>query len=104
MAVPARIAACVLILIAFGRTESAEPAANGQLISTISADPNPRPFFSGPVPRSEFIAEDASLNDVCGVGQTCWAVGERGVITHSIDGGRTWTTRLLPADCSLTSV
>lgn len=61
-------------------------------------------FFAGPVPRNEFTANDARLNDVCGVGQSCFAVGERGTVVISIDAGETWTTTLLPVDCSLQSV
>lgn len=67
-------------------------------------DPAPTPFYSGPVARTEHIADDASLNDVCGIGSDCWAVGERGVIVRSNDAGATWKTALVPAECSLTSV
>ena len=61
-------------------------------------------FISGPVPRTKPVGEDASLNDVCHVGNRCWAVGERGVVCMSEDGGQSWTTALTPVECSLRSV
>lgn len=70
----------------------------------ITQDPAPVTFFSGPVPRTLSIGEDAALNDVCHIGTFCWAVGDRGVICLSADGGETWTTQLTPAECSLRSV
>ena len=60
-------------------------------------------FFSGPVPRTKAIADDSTLNDVCSIGEQCWAVGERGVVCLSNDGGQTWTTRITPFECSLRS-
>ena len=72
---------------------------------TIVAEENiPTPFYSGPVPRTAAIANDASLSDVCNVGHDVWAVGERGVIVRSDDGGATWQTAILPFECSLQSV
>lgn len=73
-------------------------------VSARLRDPVPAAFHSGPVPRTEFIADDASLNDVCGIGNNCWAVGERGVIVRSSDAGETWTAAFGPRDCSLKSV
>ncbi|MEQ9410050.1 MAG: YCF48-related protein [Fuerstiella sp.] len=67
-------------------------------------DAEPAAFSRGAVPRTAFLADDASLNDVCGVGSHCWAVGERGVIIRSHDGGITWTADFLPIDASLKSV
>ena len=52
--------------------------------SLITQDPEPSMFFSSAVPRTEAIAEDATLNDVCHVGASCWAVGERGVVCRSM--------------------
>ena len=72
--------------------------------SLITQDPEPSMFFSSAVPRTEAIAEDATLNDVCHVGASCWAVGERGVVCRSNDHGQTWTTAMTPMDCSLQSV
>ena len=72
--------------------------------SLIAQDPEPTPFFSSAVPRTTTIAEDATLNDVCHVGASCWAVGERGVVVRSNDHGQTWTTAMTPVDCSLQSV
>lgn len=61
-------------------------------------------FHSGPVPRTAFLTADAKLNDVCGIGQHCWAAGERGVIVRSTDNGVTWHTSAAPVDCSLRSI
>src|SRR5262249_37562416 len=37
------------------------------------------------------MRQDAELADVCFIDmQTGWAVGDRGVIWHTTDGGRTW--------------
>jgi photosystem II stability/assembly factor-like uncharacterized protein len=72
--------------------------------SLIQRDAEPSMFFSAAVPRTEAIAEDATLNDVCHVGALCWAVGERGVVCRSDDFGQTWSTAMTPIDCSLQSV
>lgn len=72
--------------------------------SLVTQDPEPTMFFSAAVPRTEAIADDATLNDVCHVGATCWAVGERGVVCRSDDLGQTWSTAMTPIDCSLQSV
>jgi len=67
-------------------------------------DPPAEAFFSAAIPRTVAITQDASLNDVCHVGPSTWAVGERGVICFSEDAGATWTTRITPFECSLKSV
>jgi len=54
--------------------------------------------------RCSEVLDDACLNDAAVVGRYCWAVGDRGVVCDSEDGGRTWRTRALPFDCRLTSV
>ncbi len=72
--------------------------------SLIAQDPEPQAFFSSAAPRTTAISEDAALNDVCHVGASCWAVGERGVVVRSNDQGQTWTTAMTPVDCSLQSV
>ena len=72
--------------------------------SLITQDPEPAMFFSSAVPRTEAIAEDATLHDVCHVGASLWAVGERGVVCRSNDHGQTWSTAMTPMDCSLQSV
>lgn len=72
--------------------------------SLISQDLEPSDFFSSAVPRTIAIAEDATLNDLCHVGASCWAVGERGVVCRSNDHGQTWSTAMTPMDCSLQSV
>ncbi len=51
------------------------------------------------------LQDDAHLHDVQFIGsQTAYAVGERGVIWKSGDGGRTWNLQSSPVDCSLKSV
>ncbi|HEY5313399.1 MAG TPA: YCF48-related protein, partial [Pirellulales bacterium] len=48
---------------------------------------------------------DASLRDVAMVDpQTGWAVGDRGVIWHTADGGRTWEIQPSGVACTLNSV
>ena len=65
---------------------------------------DPGLFHAGPVPRNAFLTADAKLNDVCGIGQHCWAAGERGVVVRSMDNGITWHTLATPVDCSLQSI
>ncbi len=49
--------------------------------------------------------EDADLHDVHFVDSSNgWAVGDRGLILHSADGGHTWKTQSAPTDCSLRGV
>ena len=50
------------------------------------------------------MLDDATLNDVCGFGNHCWAVGERGVILKSTDKGCSWQVTSVPRDGSLKSV
>jgi photosystem II stability/assembly factor-like uncharacterized protein len=96
-----------------GRQSGADTASLGngeatddlkRLVTLVSSDPLPEPFFRGPVPRTSAIGEDATLHDICHVGSHCWAVGDRGVICQSSDFGQTWNTALLPDECSLRSV
>jgi photosystem II stability/assembly factor-like uncharacterized protein len=88
------------------RTSTGKGVANNipTIWSLIAQDPEPTEFFSAAAPRTVAIAEDATLNDVCHVGASCWAVGERGVVVRSNDHGQTWTTAMTPVDCSLHSV
>jgi photosystem II stability/assembly factor-like uncharacterized protein len=54
---------------------------------------------------SRAMREDAWLRSVWFVDvQTGWAVGDRGVIWHTNDGGRTWQLQESGVDCSLYSV
>ena len=73
-------------------------------VELLSQDPPTAPFFRGPVPRSAAIINDATLNDVCAMGQQVWAAGERGVVLRSDDGGRTWQEAVLSIECSLQSI
>lgn len=55
-----------------------------------------------PVPP---MMEDAELADVCFVdAQRGWAVGDRGVIWHTADGGRRWQLQFSGVDCRLESI
>jgi photosystem II stability/assembly factor-like uncharacterized protein len=48
---------------------------------------------------------DAALNDVCFVNAACgWCVGDRGVIWHTDDGGRTWHSQTSNVVTELNSV
>ncbi len=78
--------------------------ARDSRITLIDEDPDPGTFWSGPVPRRKSIAQDATLYDVCTIGSYVWAVGDQGVVCTSSDNGETWTTRMTPFPCRLTSV
>ena len=57
-----------------------------------------------PTPYDEMLL-DARLNDVFFVSPSQgWAVGDRGVIWTTADGGATWTQQPTPIDCPLRSV
>ncbi len=73
-------------------------------VSLRPEDKSAQPFSNLPVQRTSDVSADVTLNDVCCVGPDCWAVGERGVIVKSSDGGRTWSSGLLPFECSLQTV
>ena len=62
------------------------------------------PFEAGAIARTAAILDDASLNDVCGVGDFCIAVGARGVICRSKNSGTTWTASAVSVDAHLSSV
>ena len=65
-------------------------------LPTVAAQEDP-----GPTPPED----DANLNDIAFVdSQTGWAVGDRGVVWNTVDGGRSWVFRRLPGECSLRSV
>ncbi|HEX3725737.1 MAG TPA: YCF48-related protein [Pirellulales bacterium] len=56
----------------------------------------------GPI---DAMRADARLRDVCFVSQDeGWAVGDRGVIWHTDDGGRQWNLQSSGVDCSLACV
>jgi len=82
-----------------GQAEAAEA------VYSLISEESPRELLSaGAAARLAVVLDDASLNDVVAVGRHCWAVGERGVVCDSEDGGETWRTRALPFDCRLTAV
>lgn len=90
------------------RPQSSQPqlmrSSESVTFELLESDGPPEPFFSGAVPRRMAIINDASLNDVSNVGPLIWAVGERGIICFSNDGGTTWTSRITPFECSLKTV
>ena len=58
-----------------------------------------------PDPGPPEMQADATLNDVMFINpQRGWAVGDRGVIWHTRDGGRHWELQASPAECRLESV
>jgi photosystem II stability/assembly factor-like uncharacterized protein len=70
-----------------------------------SAQPasNPSPVADNISPESFF--NDARLSDVCFVDdQFGWAVGDRGVVWHTEDGGRQWRLQRCGVNCTLQSV
>ncbi len=61
---------------------------------------------AGPGPAAANVAvNDARLNDVCFVdAEHGWAVGDRGVIWHTDDGGRQWQPQASGVRCALSAV
>ena len=58
-----------------------------------------------PSTRPRLLRNDAWLHDVCFIDAACgWAVGDRGVIWHTDDGGRNWQLQDSGTSCSLRSV
>lgn len=54
---------------------------------------------------AEAFRNDATLNDVCFVDpQNGWAVGDRGTILRTADGGRHWSAQASGVNCRLESV
>jgi photosystem II stability/assembly factor-like uncharacterized protein len=71
-----------------------------------SADAPPEAAFESPDPiLAAPLRQDARLHDVCFVDpQWGWAVGDRGTIWHTEDGGRSWALQETGAGCPLYSV
>lgn len=57
-----------------------------------------------PPPAITIRVEKSNLLDLVNVGSALIAVGERGLIARSGDGGQTWTSRLSPTSRTLTSI
>jgi len=69
------------------------------VLRTQSAQPISDPFCS------DAFRADARLNDVCFVDpEWGWAVGDRGTIWHTTDGGAHWLLQASPVGCPLYSV
>ena len=55
--------------------------------------------------RSDQMRSDARLHDVCFVDARCgWAVGDRGTVWHTEDGGQNWRLQPSGVSCRLESV
>lgn len=55
--------------------------------------------------HARFMMEDAELRDVCFIDELQgWAVGDRGAIWQSADGGRSWRLQPSGVDCRLQAV
>jgi photosystem II stability/assembly factor-like uncharacterized protein len=62
------------------------------------------PDAAKPTPITIAFRNDAAINDVAFVDpSTGWAVGDRGVIWHTTDGGTTWRQQSSPVSCRLSS-
>ena len=84
---------CVLGLWA-APARTAAPVAVGVLTAAAAEQATPMPQ-----------QDDARLNAVQFVGrQNGWAVGERGVIWQTVDGGRTWQIVSSPVHCGLRAI
>jgi photosystem II stability/assembly factor-like uncharacterized protein len=60
--------------------------------------------YTQDIARPTPLQDDATLHDVAFIGtDTGWAVGDRGVVWKTIDGGATWSFLKTPVDCSLKS-
>ena len=58
-----------------------------------------------PAPSPPQMQADAELTSICFVNADLgWAVGDRGAIWHTPDGGRTWQLQRSPATCRLETV
>jgi photosystem II stability/assembly factor-like uncharacterized protein len=57
-----------------------------------------------PLPAVAFVPQKTSLLDLAATGKSLVAVGERGLIAHSDDGGRSWRGQLSPSTRTLTAL
>lgn len=75
--------------LAFALTTHAQPTA-------------PSPNIS---PTARAMRHDAALSDIYFLSDSQgWAVGDRGVIWHTDDGGKTWSQQPSPVSCHLSAV
>ncbi|MGE3314163.1 MAG: YCF48-related protein [Planctomycetaceae bacterium] len=88
------VAAALLLIGALSVSSAAEPR-------TPEPKANAQSTVAGPTP----LQDDANLHDVAFVGtEIGWAVGDRGTVWKTRDGGETWEFLKTPVDCSLKSV
>ncbi len=80
------------------------PATVLPLIVAITIAPTVSPI--GPeAPPAQALRDDATLNDVTFVDDAFgWAVGNRGAVLHTRDGGRTWQPQPSATDATLEAV
>ena len=104
-----RVEVCAALVLALGTGRAARPlrsphATPPQAIQRHATPPHaPRPCATQ-APRDPAF-EDARLCDVAFVDlQNGWAVGDRGVIWHTADGGRRWELQASGVDCQLSAV
>ncbi|MCE9526720.1 MAG: hypothetical protein K8R36_11780 [Planctomycetales bacterium] len=65
----------------------------------------PHAVCAQPAPSPPQMLADAELTSVCFLNADLgWAVGDRGAIWHTADGGRTWQLQRSPATCRLETV
>ena len=63
------------------------------------------PVHAAPRKSTPEMVADAQLNDVCFVGKRLgWAVGDRGVVLHTTDGGTSWRQQFSGFPCRWQSV
>ena len=90
---------CALVIGGWVCTAATAPA-----VEPLSV-PAAAPDVGEPQSLDESLRHDAALLDVYFVDPaTGWAVGERGVIWHTADGGTTWRQQSSPVRCRLNSV
>jgi photosystem II stability/assembly factor-like uncharacterized protein len=82
-------------------------AAAAHSVRATTPESSPAAIVIGdtPVTVAESMRNDATLADICFIDPTRgWAVGDRGVIWHTADGGRTWQLQASGVACRLKSV
>lgn len=81
--------AALLFVSCFFMTLIAKPVLGAQIMPT----------------HAELLAEEATLHDIQFVDEEYgWAVGDRGVVLRTVNGGRTWVRQPTPVECPLYSI
>ena len=88
-------------LSAFADEPETPPAAAGP----VAAQPPAQPISAAPTPITRAFRNDAALHSLSFLNPTIgWAVGDRGVIWHTADGGATWQQQSSPVSSTLNAV